>query len=139
MGKANDYIASWIQMRKGTMRVENIKPGEWFQQTNKKWNGVLAQWKQKHMSYKAQVQNKLKAKQQKQIVREQKQKEAEAKKKLKELQKANGQKSDDKEDDKKEEDKKEPEEEEHDPVDRKTLDVFGVEHIMDVENGEPLF
>jgi len=151
--KCKDYVRNWIQEKKTTTRIEELTPGEWFQGKFKDWQKTLQVWHAKQNAYKAAVAKKAadkaarEAKKAAKIAaKEMKEKAAVELKAKKAAAKANAKEGEEvpeqKEDEPMEEEKEEPEEpeEKEEPrVDFDKLDVFGVENILDVGAGEPLF
>jgi len=159
--KCKEYVKSWIQDRKLTTRVEDLTPSEWSVNKFKEWQKALQGWHQKQNQYRAALSKKAAdkaakeaAKAAKKAAKEKAQQEAEAKKKAEEAAKAakaaaGGE--EEKEEGKEaeaakepepmdvEEEKEEEEEQETGKIDFDKLDVFGVEDILDVGAGEPLF
>jgi len=117
--------------KKLSSRVEEIKPSQWFLDKVSKWSKAFAEWNAKLTQYKAAVAKKaadkaMKAKQAAAL-------EAAAKAKA-EKAKAEGKEPEP-------EDAKMPEaeEEEEVTVDFEGLDVFGVDDVMDIGGGMPMF
>jgi len=96
--------------KKRTSRIEDLQPSQWFLDRAKEWNKVFCEWQAKHKAFRTTA--------------AQKGREAAAKKKAEEK------KADD-------EDGEKPEEEEEGQQD--DIDIFTVEDVSDVGNGEPLF
>ncbi|CAE7458753.1 Hnrnpu [Symbiodinium pilosum] len=110
--KAKQHLEEWIQVKKLTSRLEDLQPGEWFSTKWKEWQKVVQSYQTKHNIYKA----------------------AEAKKSAQLAAKEQAEKDG----------TELPLEalaalDESDKVDFDSLDVFGVEDVMDVGGGEPLF
>jgi len=56
--KCDEYLQKWILERKLSTRVENIKPGSWFQAKQKAFSTVFAQWTTKQKDWSSQVAKK---------------------------------------------------------------------------------
>jgi len=156
--KCDEHLKSWILDKKQTSRVEDISPSAWFQTQWTQWQRVSKEWSNKLNAYKAAVSKKAadkKAKALKKeavkkaaaIKKEAERKKKEAEKKKKEAEKKDGEAGEDgdKEEDK-EEEEEDPEKEEEEEaeeeevtVDFETIDIFGVENVLDVGGGMPLF
>jgi len=128
--KAKAHLKEWTQVRKLTSRVEDIQPGDWFSAKFKEWGKALQSFHAKQHSFKAaegkkamEAAAKEAKKKFKQAAREKAEKEG------KELPK-------DEEEEEEEEDSKA---EEKPKVDVEQLDVFGLDDVMDIGSGEPLF
>jgi len=109
--ESKDYLRKWVLDKKRTSRMEELQPGQWFQDKVKEWQKLFAEWQAKQKVYKTSA--------------AQKEKEAAAKKAAEE---------------KKEGEEGENKEEEL-PVEDQTLDVdiMMVDDVCDVGNSEPLF
>jgi len=139
--KAEEYLRQWIVDRKVTTRIEELVPSQWFAGKWKEWQKTLQSWHQKQNEFKASVARKAAEKNAKAALKAKKEAEIAAKKRLIEAKKENGEEvAADEEELKKEEEAKEEEEEEKDErIDFEKLDVFGVENVLNVGGGEPLF
>jgi len=104
--KSREYLKDWVQERKRTSRIEDLQPGEWFEEKLKEWLKIFPELQAKQKEYKNSAAKKAKDEK----------KKAEYEKRRAEL----GDDADDKE--------------EADP-----LDIFSVEDINDIGDGEPLF
>jgi len=124
--KVKEYLKAWVQDRKLTSRVEDLEPGDWFLARQKEWQKALAAWHAKQSSWKASETKK----QMEATQREQKRKafEAQVADCLKE-----GKDPPEKPEGLDESPKETPK------VDVDLIDVFSVEDINDLGNGEPLF
>lgn len=126
--KVKEYLKAWVQDRKLTSRVEDLQPGEWFLARQKEWQKALAAWHAKQSSWKAgESKKQLEANQ-----REQKRKVYEAQ--VLEAQKE-GKEPPAKPEGLDDQSLKEPAAK----IDVDLIDVFSVEDIFDLGNGEPLF
>lgn len=139
--EAATYLKEWIAEKKAVTRIEDIKPSDTFKKKLTAWQASLATWKSKQTEYK----NMLSKKEADKKARIAKKEAAEKKAKL-EAEKKEKEKKEGKEE--KEEEKapapvvEEEEEEEPEPMfDFEGLDVFGVDDILDIGNGNkmPLF
>jgi len=52
-------VKEWVSQRKLTIRVEDVKPGQWFKQKHDSWNKALAAWKVKQNEYKSKIAQKV--------------------------------------------------------------------------------
>lgn len=119
--KCKEHVQQWISARKLTSRVEDIMPSDWFAGKWKDWQKVQQSWHGKQNNYKVAQAKKvtdLAAK--------------EAKRKAREAAKEKGETVE-------EEEEKAEEEDAGSKVDTETLDVFGVEDVLDIGGGEPIF
>eukprot|EP00931_Biecheleriopsis_adriatica_P085223 TRINITY_DN5953_c0_g1_i1.p1 TRINITY_DN5953_c0_g1~~TRINITY_DN5953_c0_g1_i1.p1 ORF type:complete len:943 (-),score=265.24 TRINITY_DN5953_c0_g1_i1:43-2871(-) len=113
-GKAKQYLKEWIQSKRMTARVEDLKPGDWFNEKKKEWDKVLQAYHAKQNAFKAAEATK------------------ETKRKLREAAREQAER----------EGKPPPEEggEDIEPkADLEELDVFGIEDVSDIGNGDPLY
>mmetsp|Transcript_47979 Transcript_47979/g.133820 ORF Transcript_47979/g.133820 Transcript_47979/m.133820 type:complete len:898 (-) Transcript_47979:97-2790(-) len=117
------HLARWVTERKVTQRVETIQPSDWFKKRLSEFTTTLGAWKKKQTEYKDPV--KRKAAQQAKI-------QAAKKKKLDE-EKAEGDAEE------KGKDAEEAKEEPPKEIDADDIDVFALEDVNDIGNGEPLF
>lgn len=46
------HLKAWVQSRKLTERIEDLKPGAWFMEEWTKWGRQIAEWKQRQMNWK---------------------------------------------------------------------------------------
>eukprot|EP00408_Alexandrium_pacificum_P067235 CAMPEP_0171179032 /NCGR_PEP_ID=MMETSP0790-20130122/13051_1 /TAXON_ID=2925 /ORGANISM="Alexandrium catenella, Strain OF101" /LENGTH=889 /DNA_ID=CAMNT_0011643959 /DNA_START=48 /DNA_END=2714 /DNA_ORIENTATION=+ len=132
--KCKEYLRTWVRDRKLTTRVEDLEPSEWFNNRWKDWQKALQAWHAKQNMHKAAV-----AKKAAEAAAKEAKKRAEAEKKAKEAKdkEAKGETAEEAE---KEPEKEEKEEEKEEPaVDFANLDVFGVDNVLDVGGGQPLF
>jgi len=105
---SREYLTRWIKDRKLTSRIEELQPGQWFQDKLAEWLKTYQEWQTKHKEYNNSPSKKAK----------------------------------DEEKRRREEEKKEEgdDEEAKDPqMETDDLDIFSVEDVCDVGNGEPLF
>lgn len=123
--KSKQYFKEWVQNMKLTSRIEDLQPSEWFLGKWKEWQKVLQSWHTKQTQYKAAVTKKLADA----VAKEAKRKAREA---AKEAAEKEGK-------DAPMEELEEEVEEEEDKADFDNLDVFGVEDILNIGAGEPLF
>mmetsp|Transcript_45932 Transcript_45932/g.116793 ORF Transcript_45932/g.116793 Transcript_45932/m.116793 type:complete len:927 (+) Transcript_45932:75-2855(+) len=163
--KCRDYLKQWVQEKKTTTRIEDLQPGDWFVSKWKDWQKTLQSWHAKQNTYKAAVAKRAADKAARQArraaaaaAREARAKAAAAKKEMEakaaaEKKAAEGGEGGDEtkeaeekpaEDVKMEDPEPEEKEESEDDkdegkVDFDKLDVFGVEDVLDVGGGEPLF
>jgi len=165
--KCKDYLQEWVRDRKLTIRVEDLQPSEWFATKWKEWQKTLQSWHTKQNQYKAALSKKAttaaaklarkEAKKKEAAEKEAaaaKAKEAKAQEEAKKAEKSEGdtgdaEKGEEKEETKdeameapvaeEEEEEEEEEEKEDPPVDFDRLDVFGVEDILDMGGGQPIF
>jgi len=129
--KCAEYVREWVLNRKLTTRVEDIQPSEWFTQKYSAWLQQLQKWHLKQTEWKQQDKKK--------TVKEPEKKEAEKAE--------NGEKKDEEMEEKKEEktedaekkDSEKKDDDEKDDADEDELDIFGVEDVCNMSNGEPLF
>lgn len=161
--KCKEYLRQWIRDRKLTIRVEDLQPSEWFNTKWKEWQKTLQVWHSKQNQYKAAMTKKAANDNAKLAAKEAKKKEAaekaaaaakakEAKEKA-EAEKAQKEGQGDGDAEKAQEkeeaqdvtmeaspaEEEEKEETEDPAVDFEKLDVFGVEDILDVGGGQPIF
>jgi len=109
--KSKEYLQEFVRAKKLTERVEDLQPSEWFATRLADWKKLLSSWKRKQQEFK-----------------DPKKKAAAAKEKKA----ANG--KDDEAADGNEEAKQTKMD-----INAEDLDVFSVEDVMDIGNGEPLF
>merc|ERR1712190_617299 len=50
--KSEEYLKAWVKTRKLNQRVEDLKPGTWFNEQWTEWDKLLQNWKQVHASAK---------------------------------------------------------------------------------------
>jgi len=112
-------LSDWIYQQKMTQRVEDLEPGEWFKENLSKWQKALQEWRRRQSEHKDP--QKRKAYLQKKM--------DEAKKKREE---AKGEGNEGEKND------EQPEEAAVD-INPEDVDVFAVEDVSDLGNGEPLF
>jgi len=144
-----EHLRRWNLDRKITTRIEDLQPSDWFRERWQDWQRDLQTWHMKHMEFKDP--NK-RAGIMAAAARKASLKEAAEREKKGQL---NGETAEAKKDEKKTDgdqedgekrDKEEREREEDDPMkaleeelDRQELDIFGVDDILDIGTGEPLF
>lgn len=114
------YLKNWKLDRKLVTRVEDLKPSEWFNQQSSAFQQQMQKWRVKQGEWKAT------------LVR----KESEAAKKTEQTPEGEEKKE---EGEQASEDVKMGGQEEQPPAENEDLDVFGVEDVNDIGNGEPLF
>jgi len=107
--KSRDYLRNWVQERKRTSRIEDLQPGAWFEEKLKEWLQKFPEWQAKQKEYKNSAAKKAKDEA----------KKAEEERKRLEMGDEEGKDADMEEGD--------------------TLDIFSVEDINDIGDGEPLF
>eukprot|EP00932_Pfiesteria_piscicida_P003584 SRR837773.13492.p2 GENE.SRR837773.13492~~SRR837773.13492.p2 ORF type:complete len:673 (-),score=469.65 SRR837773.13492:45-2063(-) len=56
--KCEEYLKRWILERKLTLRVEDIKPSEWFEKHYREWQQTVQGWKHKETEYENRVHKK---------------------------------------------------------------------------------
>mmetsp|Transcript_31905 Transcript_31905/g.94860 ORF Transcript_31905/g.94860 Transcript_31905/m.94860 type:complete len:882 (-) Transcript_31905:62-2707(-) len=114
---STDHLKNWIHERKMTTRIEELQPSEWFREKWQTWQKDLQGWHTKHMEAK-----------------DPSKRAALAAAKAKEAKPAD--------------ENKDPQEadKEADPLklleaelERQDLDIFGVQDVCDIGEGEPLF
>merc|ERR1712194_41455 len=44
--KSEEYLKAWVKTRKLNQRVEDLKPGSWFNEQWAEWDKLLQNWKQ---------------------------------------------------------------------------------------------
>jgi len=115
--KSQEYLVSWMQARKLTQRVDDLKPSRWFKGKWSEWTKMLNEWKRLHAE-----------------LRDPKKREAVLKKRRQEKAKKEREARGEEEDEEKVD---EPEEEME--IDIDDLDVFAVDDVSDIGNGKPLF
>jgi chemotaxis protein histidine kinase CheA len=110
-----ELLKSWILEKKLTQRVDDLQPGEWFKSEWSKWTKQIQDWRKRQTEWKDPTKRKALL----------------AKKKEDAKKKTEGEEGEE----------KPAEEEEAKPMEINTedLDVFSVEDVMDLGNGEPLF
>mmetsp|Transcript_12280 Transcript_12280/g.30968 ORF Transcript_12280/g.30968 Transcript_12280/m.30968 type:complete len:908 (-) Transcript_12280:116-2839(-) len=60
--QSKDYLRQWVKERKRSSRIDDLQPGQWFQDKLKEWKGLLTQWQTKQKTYKVEEKKKLEAK-----------------------------------------------------------------------------
>merc|ERR1712039_1112676 len=50
--KSEEYLKAWVKTRKLNQRVEDLTPGNWFNEQWTEWDKLLQNWKQVHTSAK---------------------------------------------------------------------------------------
>jgi len=140
--EAATYMQEWVSAKKQTTRVEDISAGADFKKAFAEWQKTLSAWKGKQNDYKAQVAKKLLAKNAKIAKKANAEKMAKINE-IKKAKEAEAAKAAGKEVEEKEEApapvESEEEEEEEPQVDFDGIDVFGVDDILDIGGGLPLF
>lgn len=137
--KCKEYLTAWISEKKLTQRVEDLQVSDWFKTKHSEWTKLLGSWKKKQQEFKFPAKGKgkqpwaPKKKQEKKPAvddakEEEEKKEAEVKADM------------EVEEEVKDGEAKEEELEEEKPkINAAELDVFDVEDVTDIGNGEPLF
>merc|ERR1740121_2201262 len=121
--ECKEYMKKWVFERKLTQRVEELQPSDWFKGKWTEWQKLVGTWKRKHGEWKDPK---------KKATALAKKKAEDAKKKQKAEKKDGEEKAEEKE--------PEPEEEEQNmDINAEDLDVFAVDDVTDIGNGEPLF
>ncbi|CAE8633150.1 unnamed protein product [Polarella glacialis] len=120
-------LQAWVLEKKLTSRAEDLTPGESFKEAWTKWQKTLAEWRRRQTEYKDPA--KRKAAQAKKL--------ADSKKKLEDEKKKLIEAGD--EDGAKALDAQAEQEAKPMEIDVENLDVFTVEDVTDLGNGEPLF
>jgi len=133
--EAATYLKEWIAEKKSTTRIEDIKPGDTFKKKLTSWQSSLATWKSKQSEYKQMLAKKEADKKAKIAKKEAAEKKAklEAEKEAKAKEEGKEYKAPEK--------APEVEEEEEEPepaFDFEGLDVFGVDDILDIGNGNKM-
>lgn len=123
--ECKEYITKYVQEKKLTQRVESLQPGEWFKDQFSAWKKTLNEWKKRQQDFKDPAKKK-KAKEEEKKRQEERRKAKEAKEKAGEEKEGGG------------EDEEEEEPKQTD-INAEDLDVFAVDDVTDVGNGEPLF
>eukprot|EP00927_Polykrikos_kofoidii_P028866 TRINITY_DN2506_c0_g2_i1.p1 TRINITY_DN2506_c0_g2~~TRINITY_DN2506_c0_g2_i1.p1 ORF type:complete len:942 (+),score=205.36 TRINITY_DN2506_c0_g2_i1:76-2901(+) len=120
--KCEDYLKSWVSVQKLTQKVEDLHPSAWFKEKLSEWIAAITSWKKKHAEAKDPARKKA-------ALLAKRKKTEEAKKKA-EKEEAEG-------------DDNDKEEKEEEPaltdIDVEDVDVFAVDDVMDIGNGQPLF
>jgi len=116
--KGEQYIKDWIRTRKLTARIEDLQPSDWFRERHQEWQKELNVWHTKHQELKAADPSKRAA--------------AAA------LKAANAASAKVTNGDSEKEDK-DPMLQLEEELEAEELDIFGVEDVSDVSNGEPLY
>lgn len=111
------YLREWVVNKKKNSRVEDLKPGEWFQGWHKAWSKTFSEWQAKHKAWK--------------LAHAQKEREAAKKRRAEEEAKKSRRLA--------AEVAGEPFEEDEEEEVVEEVDVSSVENVMDVGNGSPLF
>jgi len=152
--KCKEYLKHWVSDRKNTTRIEQLQPGEWFIGKYKEWQRGLQTWRTKQSGYKTLVTKRAQERAAKQAkraaeaaAREARLKAAAAKREAAakaaaesgEAEKEKPAEEPPAEEKEEKEEKEEEDEPEPDPNEFSVDDVFGVEDILDVGKGEPLF
>lgn len=110
--KAKQHLEEWVQVKKLTSRLEDLQPGEWFSTKWKEWQKVMQSYQTKHNTHKA-----IEAKKIAQLAAKEQAEKDGTELPLEVLAALD----------------------DSNKVDFESLDVFGVEDVMDVGGGEPLF
>lgn len=108
--KCGGILKDFVLGKKLTERVETLQPGKWFQDEWKKWNALVQQWKKLDTDWKNPGRKKAILAAKVKALSEKEGKEGEEKKEV-----------------------------QLPTIDMEELDVFAVEDVTDVGNGEPLF
>lgn len=117
--ECSQLLQSWILNRKLTQRVEDLQPGAWFKEEWSKWTKHQQDWRRKHADYKDPAKKKAMLAKRKEDAK----KSYEAAKKAAE-----------------EAGSEPPAAPEEDmEINVEDLDVFAVEDVNDIGNGEPLY
>merc|ERR1712066_467892 len=53
--KSQEYLKSWIMERKTSVRIEDLKPSDWFKQKRSEWEKAVKGWSDKLGEYKKAV------------------------------------------------------------------------------------
>jgi hypothetical protein len=136
------YLKKWILEQKLTQRVEDMEPGSWFKEQWSEWDRLVRDWKQKQNDFKDSSRrphsryNGARKHEEKKEVKKDDKKEEEKNEEEKDGMEDG--EADEKEKEEKEE-KEEEEKEEAAPIVTEDLDVWTVQDVCDVGNGEPLF
>lgn len=137
--KCDAFLRTWVTEKKLVQRVENLQPSEWFRGKQQEWGNFLAALKRRHVDFVEPNKRRAALLQQKKKAPEVKKPEA----KQEDGAEPSGEAAEAKEETKeetKEEVKEEVKDEPMKPeINAEDLDVFAVEDIMDIGNGEPLF
>merc|ERR1712194_111934 len=72
--KSEEYLKAWVKTRKLNQRVEDLKPGSWFNEQWAEWDKLLQNWKHAHNTAKDPA-NKKKPEKKKAAAKEDKQEE----------------------------------------------------------------
>lgn len=149
--KAEDFVKKWILERKLTTRVEDLKPSPSFHQKYADWQRAYQLWTSRQLQYKSVLEQKLASAKAKEAKKQAKQAAAKAaaekaaqsaeEKANEEKEGENSEKAPDESMNQEGEDGEDEAEGEAkgDTVDFDNLDVFGVEDILDIGGGVPLF
>jgi len=117
------YLSSWVQDRKVTQRVEDLQPSDWFKARFGEWQKMLSAWKKRQQESRDPS----------------KRKAAAAKKKAPAEKKKDAEGDDEDMKEEEQEEEEEAKEEAKVEINADDLDVWNVEDVMDIGNGEPLF
>lgn len=142
------YLRDWVRARKLTTRIEDIVPSDWFKEKWQDWQKNLQSWHMRHVEHKnsdpatraaaaARGKAKAQAKAKSQGTAALEGGDAEKTNEAKETGVASDKKNESTNRDG--EESKDPLQQLEDEMDADDLDVFGVEDVNDVGNGEPLF
>lgn len=139
--KCTEYVKQWVLDRKLTTRVEDITPSEWFIGKWKEWQKVIQVWHLKHNEYKNAMTKKAADRNAKIAQRAQKKAAAEklAALKAESEERGESEKEGVEEEPEDQDMDLEEEDEEEEKIDFDKVDVFGVEDVLDLGGGEPLF
>jgi len=129
--ECTELLSKWFVERRMTNRVENVMPGEWFNKKFAEWQKDLQVWHARYMEWKDPVKKAsliavagaAKRKREQEQGLTDKEKEDKAKKEQRE----------------KDDEGKDAMQLLEDELERQDLDVFGVDDIFDLGDGEPLF
>jgi len=149
------YLKQWILEQKLTQRVEDLEPGSWFKDQWSEWHHLMQGWRQKQGDWKdssrrpPQTKNNGEQKKEEEKKDEPKEEKKDdekaegAEKEDKEMEDGGEEKKDEEKVEEKVEDEKKEEEKEKEPeapeIVTEDLDVWLVQDVNDVGNGEPLF
>jgi len=161
--QAEEHFKAWLLRQKILCRMEDLTPGDWFKQRLADWQKVLAEWHLTHTEWndpvkqamrKAEAEHaKAKAEEEKKAAAaavaaasaaEKKEGEGEGDKKEAEGEKKDGEEPEVEAKPEAEPKKEEAEKAEEKPTepaeeDKKDFDIFTIENILDIGDGEPLF
>eukprot|EP00928_Gymnodinium_smaydae_P094725 TRINITY_DN79_c0_g1_i4.p1 TRINITY_DN79_c0_g1~~TRINITY_DN79_c0_g1_i4.p1 ORF type:complete len:1012 (+),score=290.12 TRINITY_DN79_c0_g1_i4:68-3103(+) len=139
-----EYLKAWIHERKLTQRFDDLQPGEWFQKQSADWNRLVGSWRRTQGQWRdpARRGELQRRKKDSKDAGEKKEEKKEPEKKEEEDAQKEKPDQDMEEGAEKEapaEGETEAKESEPMEIDAASLDVFNVEDVCDIGNGEPLF